>query len=161
MDDYRVVAKALSPGYLYLFQVDAAGKIDWLFPRNANPYSDGSNPLVWGQSIQVPPTESGPALYLDTTVGVEHIYAVFSATRWPWLEEALARPLPAGEELPPREDTSRGVVESPNAIGLRGVGGIRPPTSPGGELGSSPVGDRFQGDGYFLVLERWFRHDGP
>ena len=35
VDDYRVVAKALSPGYLYLFQVDAAGKIDWLFPRNA------------------------------------------------------------------------------------------------------------------------------
>ena len=99
VDGYRVVAKALAPGYLYLFQVDAAGKIDWLFPRSAtSPLSHGSNPLVSGQSIQVPSAESGSTLYLDTTVGVEHVYAVFSATRWPRLEGALARPLPAGEE---------------------------------------------------------------
>ena len=161
VDDYRVVAKALSPGYLYLFQVDAAGKIDWLFPRNTtSPRSHGSNPLVSGQSIQVPSAESGSALFLDTTVGVEHVYAVFSATPWPRLEGALARPLPAGEELPPLEETSRGVVESPNALGLRGVGGVRPVTSPGDVSGSSSVGDRFQGDGYFLVLEHWFRHVG-
>ena len=161
VDDYRVVAKAPSPGYLYLFQVDAAGKIDWLFPRNAtSPLSHGSNPLVWGQSIQMPSAESGSALYLDTIVGVEHVYAVFSATRWARLEGALARPLPAGEELPPLEETSRGVVESPNALGLRGVGGVRPVTSPGDVSGSSSVGERFQGDGYFLVLERWFRHVG-
>ncbi len=161
VDDYRVVAKATSPGYLYLFQVDTAGKIDWLFPRNAtSPHSYGSNPLVSGQSIQVPSTESGSTLYLDSTVGVEHIYAVFSATRWPRLEGALARPLPAGEDLAPPEETSRGVVESPNAIGLRGVGGERPQTSLGDESGSSSGGDRFQGDGYFLVLERWIRHVG-
>ena len=160
MDDYRVVAKALSPGYLYLFQVDAAGKIDWLFPRNAtSPRSHGSNPLVSGQSIQVPSAESGSALFLDTTVGVEHVYAVFSATPWPRLEGALARPC-RPRRSPSLEETSRGVVESPNALGLRGVGGVRPVTSPGGESGSSSVGDRFQGDGYFLVLERWFRHVG-
>ena len=108
----------------------------------------------------MPSAESGSTLYLDTTVGIEHIYAVFSATRWPRLEGALARPLPAGEDLPPLEETSRGVVESPNALGLRGVGGVRPPTSPRDESGSSSVGDRFQSDGYFLVLEHWFRHVG-
>jgi hypothetical protein len=162
VDDYRVVAKALTPGYLYLFQVDATGKIDWLFPRNAaSPLSQGSKPLVAGQSIQVPAAESGKTLYLDTTVGVEHVYAVFSASRWPRLEEALARSRPAVEEPPPREEVSRGMVESPNALGLRGVGGARPLTSPGNESGPLSVGTRFQGDGYFLVLERWFRHVGP
>lgn len=85
---------------------------------------------------------------------------MFSATHWPRLEGALARPLPAGEELPPLEETSRGVVESPNELGLRGVGGARPLTSPGDESGSASVGNRFQGDGYFLVLERWIRHVG-
>jgi hypothetical protein len=161
VDDYRVVAKALSPGYLYVFQVDTAGKIDWFFPRNAtSPLSHGSNPLTSGQSIQVPSTESGSTLYLDSTVGVEHIYAVFSATRWPRLEEALARPLPAGEELASREETPRGVVQSPNALGLRGVGGERTLTPPGDESESSSGGDRFLGDGYFLVLERWIRHVG-
>ena len=87
LDAYRINAKALSPGYLYVFQVDAMGKVDWLFPRNeTSSTSRGSNPLKLGQSIRVPPTEVGKALELDTTVGIEHIYAVFSTTRWPRLE---------------------------------------------------------------------------
>jgi hypothetical protein len=110
--------------------------------------------------VQLPAAESASSLYLDTTVGVEHIYAVFSTTRWPRLEEVLARPMPtpAGEETPPLEVVTRGVVERPNAVGLRGVGGVRPEDSPREESGASSVGDRFQGDSYFLVLERWFRH---
>src|SRR5207248_6645974 len=101
-DDYRIIAKALSPGYLYLFQVDGMGKVDWLFPRNeTSSASSGSNPLEAGQSIRVPASDSGASLYLDTTVGIEHIYAVFAATRWPRLEQALARARPIEEEAAP------------------------------------------------------------
>jgi hypothetical protein len=163
-DDYRIIAKALSPGFLYLFQVDAMGKVDWLFPRNeTSAASSGSNPLEVGQSIRVPGSDSGASqsLYLDTTVGVEHVYAVFSATRWPRLEQALARSLPIEEEATAGAVAMRGVIDEPSALGLRGVGGVRKDAPTAGGLNPPPVGDRFQGESYFLVLERWFRHVAP
>jgi TIR domain-containing protein/uncharacterized protein DUF4384 len=149
VDRYRIVGTARSPGYLYLVQIDVADQVDWLFPRNATSrHSSGSNPLATGQPIRVPATG---ALFLDTTVGVEHLYAVYSATRWPRLEDALGR-------TPPPAEATRGVVQAPNALGLRGVGGVSPDDSPGGVSMVPAVGDRFQGNGYFLILERWFRH---
>jgi hypothetical protein len=162
-DDYRIIAQVLAPGYLYLFQVDAMGKVDWLFPRNeSSAASSGSNPLAVGQSIRVPGSDSGESqsLYLDTTVGVEHVYAVFSATRWPRLEQALARSLPIAEVTVGAVAT-RGVIDEPSALGLRGVGGVRTDAPAGGGLDPTPVGDRLQGESYFLVLERWFRHVAP
>jgi hypothetical protein len=162
-DDYRIIARALSPGYLYLLQVDAMRRVDWLFPRNAtSSASSGSNPLEVGQSIRVPASDSGASqsLYLDTTIGVEHVYAVFSATRWPRLEQALARSLPV-EEVTAGGVAMRGVIDEPSALGLRGVGGVRKDAPAGGGLDSPPVGNRFQGESYFLVLERWFRHVVP
>jgi hypothetical protein len=56
---------------------------------------------------------------------------------------------------------TRGVIDEPSALGLRGVGGVRKDTPAGGGLDPTPVGDRFQGESYFLVLERWFRHVAP
>jgi hypothetical protein len=115
-----------------------------------------------GQSIRVPASDSGASqsLYLDTTVGVEHVYAVFSATRWPRLEQALGRSLPV-EEVTAGAVAMRGVIDEPSALGLRGVGGVRKDAPAGGGLDSPQVGDRFQGECYFLVLERWFRHVAP
>jgi hypothetical protein len=161
-DDYRIIAKALSPGYFYLFQVDAMGKVDWLFPRNeTSSASSGSNPLAAGQSIRIPASDSLASLYLDTTVGIEHVYAVFSATRWPRLEQAPAHSLPIEEEAAPAAVATRGVIEEPNALGLRGVGGVRKDAPAGGGVDPQPIGDRFQGESYFLVLEHWFRHVAP
>jgi hypothetical protein len=162
LDDYRISAEALSPGYLYLFQVDTMGKVDWLFPRNANsPASSGSNPIEAGQLIRVPAPDSGASLYLDKTVGIEHVYAAFSVTRWPRLEQALARALPVAEETPHVAVATRGIIDEPNALGLRGVGGVRKDAPAGGGSNPPPIGDRFQGDSYFLILERWFRHVAP
>ena len=144
VDRYRVVGKALSPGYLYLFQFDVADQVDWLFPKNAvSPHSSGLNPLATGQSFRVPDKGS---LVLNATVGVENIYAVFSAMPWPRLEHVLSRTQRLTE-------SARDFVQAPNALGLRGVGGVIPDDSPG-----NLFGNRFQGDGYFLVLERWFHH---
>jgi hypothetical protein len=161
-DDYRIIVKVLSPGYLYLFQVDAMGKVDWLFPRNAtSPVSGGSNPLAAGQSICVPTPDSGTSMYLDTTVGIEHVYAVYSATQWPRLEGALGRSPPVEEQAASVAVATRGLIDEPNELGLRGVGGVRKDAAAGAGADSPPVGDRFQGESYFVVLERWFRHVAP
>jgi hypothetical protein len=163
VDHYRIVARALSPGYLYIVQEDSMGHLDWLFPRNELcPHSNGSNPIRADQQVQVPAAESASGLFLDTTVGVEHVYAVFSASPWPRLEEALARAcrrVPA--EIKPVAVVTRGVVDAPNTLGMRGVGGVRPDTAPEQRPAPAAAGDRFVGDGSFLVLERWFRHVEP
>ncbi|MBI4327137.1 MAG: hypothetical protein HY674_18025, partial [Chloroflexi bacterium] len=47
VDDYLVVVRPMSAGYLYLFQVDSSGKKEWLFPQNSSsPFSSGTNPVA-------------------------------------------------------------------------------------------------------------------
>jgi hypothetical protein len=138
-DDYQIVAQTFSPGHLYVFQVDAAGKKEWLFPRNdSSRVSSGANPLPAGQMVRIPSGASQTALYLDDVTGVEHIYAVFSAAQWPELERALAQPGRAGAVS----------VLQPNALQLRGVAGARETS------GAEPL----EATGSVLVIERWFHH---
>src|SRR5437016_6327248 len=115
-------------GYLYVFQVDSSGKCDWLFPQNeSSTNSSGINPVAPGQLLSVPPAGSSNAFYLDANAGIEHIYAVFSATRWPALEEALPKPPPAKV---PGQMAHGTRVQEPNRLGLRGVGGTHASPSP-------------------------------
>jgi hypothetical protein len=172
-DDYLIAAQPLTGGYLYVFQVDSSGQKEWLFPRNeSSAYSCGENPLKPGQVVQIPAADARKVLFLDTRTGVEHIYAVFSASRWPELEQALAAkappaPLPA---MPAASTTLLATaVNEPNGLLLRGVGGMRP----GGEAVAPIAMQRLEKDGAltfyveeeplsasgtFLVVERWFRH---
>jgi hypothetical protein len=164
VDDYCIVGRAVSDGYLYVFQVDSCGKAEWLFPSNKqSKFSAGSNPLNADQSFQIPSAESEGFLYLDENPGVEHIYAIFSASRWTELEAALTK----------AEPTVLGTtIQKPNGLGLRGVGGIR--VSPG--LGAAaPIEFKHQGESvalpllvgalestnHYLVTERWFGHIAP
>ncbi|MBI4659149.1 MAG: DUF4384 domain-containing protein [Verrucomicrobia bacterium] len=92
VDDYLIVCQPLTPGYLYVFQVDSSGHTDWLFPQNPwSNYSSGSNPVVPSPIVQIPATDHSEVFYLDRTTGVEHVYAVFSALPWPDLEAALRK----------------------------------------------------------------------
>ena len=92
IDEYLVLAHPMAAGYLYVFQVDTAGKVSWLFPRNeAYPLSCGQNPVPASAWIQIPSQEADQVLYLDERGGVEHVYGVFSATPWTALETALAK----------------------------------------------------------------------
>jgi serine/threonine protein kinase len=168
VDDYLTVVRAASPGYLYIFQVDAAGKTQWLFPQN-NSFllSSGSNPVQRGQVLRVPAAEQG-TFYLDATTGIEHLYLVFSAMRWPELEAALAKPA----RVPAPSVAMAGVVQEPNNFQSRGIAGIHGGTAvmEGTEaLWSEGVysgvtntlqvmGQALDASGRFLVLERWFRH---
>ena len=179
IDDYLILAQGLSPGYLYVFQVDSAGQKSWLFPRNEScAYSSGSNPVAAGQTIQVPSPESHHALYLDARTGIEHVYAVFSATRWPGLEAALAR----GQRVsagPPGTDVGgeerAPTVQTPNDLRLRGVGGVVPIERTTGDPATLSIrlggtgetqkvavhGKALEASGSFLVVERWFHHVDP
>jgi len=174
-DDYLIVARPLTGGYLYIFQVDSEGKTDWLFPKNpGSPFSGGANPVEEAKIIQIPAEQSNQVLYLDTTTGVEHIYAVFSATRWTALEESLQKmqsstatpaPTAAAQEIAMR-------VEQANGLQMRGVGGARVQT---GTVDSEqtlvaarvyqdhtfalPISTQpYQASSSFLVVERWFHH---
>ncbi|MCX5893295.1 MAG: DUF4384 domain-containing protein, partial [Deltaproteobacteria bacterium] len=61
-DNYRVFIETLSPAYLYVFQVDAEGRVDRLFP---NPfYNKTDNPVLPLLSLQIPFTHS-EWLYLE------------------------------------------------------------------------------------------------
>ena len=171
-DDYLIAAQALTDGYLYVFQVDSSGQKEWLFPRNeSSAYSCGANPVKVGEIVQVPAADTRKALFLDTRTGIEHIYAVFSATRWPELEDALARKVPEKAPVTAPEPSSMllAMVDAPNGLLLRGVGGVRP----GGEalapfaverldknvkLAFHADAEPLSASGLFLVLERWFRH---
>jgi hypothetical protein len=168
VDHYLLVARPLSMGYLYVFQVDAAGKTQWLFPtNNASEFSSGTNPVVPGQVLQMP-AAGKKAFYLDVTAGIEHVYAVFSATRWPDLEAALSMSstplLPSGSTL--------ALVQEPNALQSRGIAGLDDIAPAAGIPLSFSVeriqdgktcmlhvdGRPLRASGAFLVLERWFRH---
>ena len=178
-DDYFIALRPFSAGFLYVFQIDATGKKEWLFPENGtSSYSSGSNPVRPDEILQVPSAESDRVLFLDDTTGVEHIYTVFSAARWPDLEDALARPVPSP---PPSPATGPGAllaavtVRSPNGLLGRGVGGVRVKTSTGqiaesflvkrtnrDQTCSLPVSAQpLQASGRFLVCERWFTHVDP
>jgi len=64
VDDYVLVARALSQGYLYILQVDASGKTQWLFPGNDSfQSSSGSNPVKPDEVLQVPSVQT-QAFYL-------------------------------------------------------------------------------------------------
>ena len=175
-DDYLIAAQPLTGGYLYVFQVDSSGQKEWLFPRNeSSAYSCGENPLKPGQVVQVPAADARSVLFLDTRTGIEHIYAVFSASRWPELERALSDKAPPAEPpSTPRPSTAflAMAVNEPNGLLFRGIGGTRP----GGEAIAPIAMQRLDKDGAltfyveeeplsasgsFLVLERWFHHVAP
>jgi hypothetical protein len=176
VDDYFIAARPSVVGYLYVFQIDSIGKRTWLFPRNETfAFSAGRNPVEAGTIVQVPSTDSDRVLYLDDATGIEHIYAVFSATLWPELEQALA-----GEPSKPPAGgagTTPGAlvvvaVEQPNGLQMRGIAGVRKAATSGaaaeaftveraagGRIQSVSVpANTYRATGSFLVVERWFRH---
>jgi hypothetical protein len=169
VDDYLMLARASVRGYLYIFQVDSAGKTDWFFPQNnSSKLSSGANPIQADQIIQVPGADRG-WLYLDQRTGTEHIYFTFSLDRWTKLEEALGQsgPPPSAASVVAAQDAH---VNEPFGLGTRGALGIRPAAMPlpaaefldrvqGGQTFKLPLSSQvFEASGSRLVIERWFQH---
>jgi hypothetical protein len=160
VDRYWIGIRPMSDGYLYVFQVDSQGKADWLFPANPRqPASTGNNPVKASDILQIPPGDA-KALYLDTHIGTEYLYVVFSASRWPALEEALSRPSPPTPAVPPIFE-DRPLVSAIH----RGVGGTTDEDPPAyervtgeGRKKMTLAARTYEGNGLFLVVERRFRH---
>ena len=124
-DRYCIAIHPKQQAWCYVFQIDATGCLFNLFPKIANaPHSTGRNPVQPGQWTLVP--DGDEALYLDETLGVEHIYVAVAGARWPELEQSLARA--AGE------DNTAGTVLSAFATPSRGVAGKEKAPPPTGIL---------------------------
>jgi serine/threonine protein kinase len=165
VDRYVILAQPATRGHLYVFQVDAQGYLQWLFPTNsATNYSSGSNPVAAGELLRIPADES-KALFLDEQRGVEHIFAVFSAVPWPSLEAALTE---AAKKSPPVTSPA-GRIESPFSIKVRGAAGTVTTPVPAGpsfqyvdpnSAIKHPLsfGSRELYSGPFVVSARYFYH---
>lgn len=161
VDEYFFLIQTSTAGYLYVFQIDSCGNLNWTFPQNpGDEVSTGRNPVEPGQVIQIPGNDDSQVFFLDDHPGIENLIFVFSAVRWNVLEQQLIalqrkdRPLPAPESTPWQ-------------ITERGVGGRR-------KLAKLPVvtkqledgihqlqiaGPELESSGDFLIVRRWFRHE--
>lgn len=177
-DQLLMFAQPFSEGYLYVFQIDSSGQVAWFFPRNASSISFGSNPVVANKVIQIPPPNAEnqtEAFFLDEQTGIEHVYAVLCAKRWPELESVLAKSI-ASDALGERSSTNvlPPTIEKPFSLAslankTRGVGGKVIVESPvdarrlklvqkGKQVTIPMFGHRLESDGSVLIIERWYRH---
>ncbi|MEM7396513.1 MAG: DUF4384 domain-containing protein, partial [Verrucomicrobiota bacterium] len=156
IDQYAALVETLTPGYLYVFQVDSAGRTAWLYPANSScEYSSGSNPLKAGARVQLPSRNEDQGYYLDENPGMENLFFVFSSTPWPALEDALLKNSNCGQ------DGSKVTLRSLEVT--RGVGGVV--KSPGWyqlEFGSATheaaVEEVVTASSWFVVVHKWFHH---
>jgi hypothetical protein len=159
VDGYILLIQPRTSGYLYVFQVDSAGKLDWVFPKNAaSAASTGSNPVPADQVVQIPSGDTPEVLFLDENQGVERIYVVLSASRWDELERRLA-----AAQAVPMPSESRGLdanFKNRGVGGRRRVDGIPSAVKPqdDGLLELPCSGLEYEASGNRMIICRWFRH---
>lgn len=154
-DRYFITMRSRQVSYLYIFQIDSTGKLDWLFPANSfSKDSSGQNPVPAGAITKVPPADR--AFYLDENLGVEHLYLVATPGPWAELEAALSQASqakPLGKPLLANLD-----------IKPRGVAGTESvdfgPAMPG-KMASGETQHDFKGIQGALVMDFWFNHVKP
>ncbi len=123
---YVVLLHPQTEGYLYVFHVDSLRRLVVLYPQvPGQSASFGSNPTL-AEPIQLPTASRGRYFLVANRGGLEHIYAVFSLTRWEKLEEALAE-RSTNPPIVPEPDVTRVDKSLPLS---RGVGGSTPLVGP-------------------------------
>lgn len=115
-DSYKIIVQSREIAYLYVFQIDAAERLEWLFPKNERSrFSVGLNPISPFRWIGLPDQEN--SYFLDDRGGNECIYIVITRSRWKDLEYALSA-FGAGESN-----------ATASSMRSRGVGGTKRDTS--------------------------------
>jgi hypothetical protein len=166
-DEYIVVARPYSEGYLYIFQVDSHGKTTWLFPGRDSEHSWGVNPVNAGEIVQVPPPEARSALFLDEQVGIEQVFALFTPARWNELERLLKEHSTVGSSSP---ELAGAPVDAPFIP--RGYGGtviLSKPEDVKDLLNLSIAGqqlwfqfpEKYNTTSTTCIVFRWVRHVAP
>ncbi|MFO1501110.1 MAG: TIR domain-containing protein [Verrucomicrobiota bacterium] len=118
-EEYFIRAEPLTAGYLYIFQQDSSGKLEWIYPaNNTSTNSSGTNPVPANVAVTLP-AERDLVYTLDNHTGIEHFYAVLSHSRWNALEEALTRSATSAVALPLADEVS-GLL----AVRAKGIAGV-------------------------------------
>jgi len=152
-DHYKIIFKSNVTCYLYVVQLDSAGKIDPLFPSQ---FTASNNPVKQNVLYEVP--SDNQWFFLDSNTGIETIYFIASQTRRGDIEQVL-------QELQRRNSSliQRQPISMNNSIVLtRGIKGMRPGKTQnvslmnGGQSAyTSTIIQSVQAD---FVMTRYFNH---
>lgn len=157
-DQYVLAVQPRTDAWCYVFQIDAQGQLFPLFPAmEGAPFATGSNPVKAGQWNLIPAADQ--ALYLDETLGMEHVYVVVTAAPWPDIEAALVQP----HALPPEPTEAPEIVLAAFSTPGRGVAGKEAATTSALPLPDSKVVQATFTKGFkgALVEEIQFKHVAP
>jgi hypothetical protein len=114
-EPYSLQIASLSSGYLYVIQLDSAGRAFWLYPRNETcKESVGTNPVQARASMRIPIAETD-ALKLGGPAGRERLFAVLANRRWAELENSLVKHRRFQPTLQLKSIESVKGLEDPNA----------------------------------------------
>lgn len=156
-DLYQISALVTDECYLYVFQLDTAGQLHWLYPENDTcAFSFGTNPLPSGTHSEIRLPGNGEYFELDRSTGKEFVFCVASTTRWIHLEEQTTR------WNHPEEQLSTTNVGSPSQrvkmrYQDRGIAGTKPHTVTRVE-GSKQHYSLVNSSSHFAIIHRWFFH---
>jgi hypothetical protein len=151
---YRIAFHLSKDSWVYIFQIDSTGKMDWLFPKN--PYarfSSGQNPVEPNRWVFLPGRSQEDWFRLDENSGVEHIYSAAN-TSWTALEDALVSAM--------REPHSSKKIASSFGLRTRGIHSNK--YAPFlGEISQKNIHPHdilslIDGEKGVLVVEKWFNH---
>lgn len=157
--DYYFGFQLQSQAYAYIFQIDTKGKVFWVFPKNdtSPEFSVGKNPVNKDDWYHVP---EGYYYKLDNTLGLEHVYMVFSPKRWLELENALREASGNNEQMRSARITKSFAGQRIDE--RRGIGKIHDLVAPPRNIKvTNPKSSVFRlisGESGVLVIEYWFHH---
>ena len=154
-DHYFFIFQTSEKAFIYIFQIDSRGKLDWIFPKNSTlSLSEGNNPIEPGIWHKIPEGDEG--YFLDENLGIEHFYIVSTKSRWQELEKLIKE---ASQSY-----VANNSILAQFSLKTRGFAGKRKIKSnlPANmNLKSENVGQLIKGEAGILVVEKWFRHVRP
>ncbi len=153
-DNYKVQLRCNMECYAYIAQLDSTGRMDPIMPSSLVP---DQNPLFAHQTYAIP--QGSDWFYLDSSVGVEQIYFIFSLTPRDDIDLIFARLATANESLVPAQKVS---IDEP-VVFTRGIAGVRKGARQNVQLSNGSQGQYIstvlESIEAELVLTKWFRHE--
>jgi outer membrane protein OmpA-like peptidoglycan-associated protein len=138
-DNYALEFRTTSDPYVYIFQVDATGKLDQIFPNSQ--VSDQQNPVTPNAYYRIP--ERGKWLYLDENKGSEQLIL-------------LSQKAPLSNPKDIATKVNNGGVATGRVRGLGGIHKLQAPAAK--EIKSSAEQETEMTESTLFVLKRHFMH---
>lgn len=151
-DNYFFIFQTTEKAFIYIFQIDSRGKLDWIFPKNITlSHSEGNNPVEPGKWHKIPGGDKG--YFLDENLGIEHFYIVTTKSRWHELEKLITE---ASQSY-----VANNPILAQFSLKTRGSAGKRKLPLNSTLKNKSNSNDAIQlieGNKGVVVLEQWFEH---